>query len=124
MARVLLHFRPNRPPVIGAYLGSDYVRALVDTGAHMSVLNPTLASLHQFPVIGDQWVYGISPMPVHARIIEVPSVRLRGLRLGPFRAFIIPLVQLGRRIEMILGIHAFKDLRLEIDLKGGQLYIS
>jgi len=124
MARVLLHFPPNRPPVIRVHIGSGYVRALIDTGAHTSVLNPSLASALRFPVIGDEWVYGISPMPVHARIIEIPSVRLRGLRLGPFRAYILPLIQLGRGIEIILGVNAFKDLRLEIDLKGGQLYIS
>jgi hypothetical protein len=124
MARALLHFRPNTSPAIGAYLHSHYVRALVDTGAPISVLDPPVASLHQFPVIGDKWVYGISPMPVHARIIEIPSVRLRGLQLGPFHAYILPLIQLGQGIEMILSINAFEDLRLEIDLKRGQLYIS
>jgi len=124
MARARLHFRPNSSPVISAYLGSTQVRALVDTGAHTSVVDPPLASLLRLPVIGDEWVYGISPMPVHARIIEVPSVRLRGLPLGPFRAYIIPLIQLGRGIEMILGVNAFKNLRLEIDLKNGELSIS
>lgn len=123
MARIWLTFRPNDLPVVTARIGKDHFKALVDTGAKLSVITPSLAAGYDLTVSGHGRLIGILQQSMIAPQTIVSNVGLASITLEPFRAFIADLEHLRLGIQMIIGINALRNRRIQIDLPAGRLYI-
>lgn len=64
-------------PIVAVRIGGTIVRALVDTGASQSLIDPHLVKQLGFANQGSGWIVGIATAP-----IEIPLVSIAGLSIG------------------------------------------
>lgn len=99
------------------------MRALVDTGASQSLVDPHLVKQLELEEEEIGWIVGIQTAP-----IQVPLVTVRGAAIGrcplkPFKAGIIDLTNLRIGVQLVLGINAFRGYRLQFNFAQGKLYL-
>ncbi len=123
MPREWASFRPRSLPVVTVRRDPWALRALVDTGAQTSLVHPRLVLQLGLATIGDLPLVGIG-----SPVLRVPRVSLAGfcvarLPLREFDAGVINLDNLRLGIDLILGINAFEEYRLQFDFTEGRLYL-
>ncbi len=123
MPRNWASFPPLSPPVISLRVKDTIVRALADTGASQSVVDPHLVKQLNLPEEGTGWIVGIGTEPIQAPLVSVDGVAIGNCPLTTFKAAITDLRNLRIGIQLILGINAFRGYRLQFDLAKGRLYL-
>lgn len=73
--------------------------------------------------VGDQRLIGITGRSEVFRLVELSSVGFGSIDLGPFRAVVCEVARIGFSIELILGVNAFKNHRIQFDFIDGRIYI-
>jgi len=116
-------FRPLSLPVIALRIGGTIVRALVDTGASQSLVDPRLVK--QLGLRGEEhsWIVGIGTEPRQVSSVLITGAAIGRCSLTRFSAGIMDLTNLRIGIHLILGINAFRGYRLQFDFKKGTLHL-
>lgn len=99
------------------------VRALVDTGASQSLIDPRLARQLNFQEDDGGWIVGVGTKPLQVSFVFIENVAIGRNVLKSFRAGIFDLTNLRIGIQLILGINAFQGYRLQFDFAKGRLYL-
>ena len=123
MPRSRASFRPLSLPVIALRIGGTIVRALVDTGAAQSLVDPRLVK--QLGLRGEEhsWIVGIGTEPRQVSSVLITGAAIGRCSLTRFSAGIMDLTNLRIGIHLILGINAFRGYRLQFDFKKGTLHL-
>ena len=123
MPRNWASFPPLTLPVIAVRVGNTIVRALADTGASQSLIDPHL--VHQFGLTaaGTRQIIGLGTIPLQVPLVTLDSVMIGHCPLHPFTAGITDLTHLRLGIQLLLGINAFRGYRLQFDLAAGRVYL-
>jgi predicted aspartyl protease len=116
-------FPPDTLPVIACRVADTIVRALVDTGASQSGIDPRLVTQLGLTAAGTGSVIGLGTLPFEVALVTLDSIVIGRCPLHPFTAGIIDLTPLRLGIQLLLGINAFRGYRLQFDLAGGRVYL-
>jgi predicted aspartyl protease len=123
MARTWLKFNPRRVPVVSVRVGPGRYFALVDTGADISLISPALSLRLGLRQVASQEIVGLNGRRESLRVVELPAVGFANLELAPCRAGVLGVSRLGLPIDMVLGVNAFFNQRLQFDFVEGRIYI-
>jgi predicted aspartyl protease len=109
--------------VIALRIGGTIVRALVDTGAIQSLIDPRLVK--QLGLRGEErnWIVGIGTEPRQVASVTITGAAIGRCSLARFSAGIMDLTNLRIGIHLILGINAFRGYRLQFDFNKGTLHL-
>jgi predicted aspartyl protease len=123
MGRSWLQFNPRRAPIVSVRIQRDRYRALIDTGADVSLIAPELSLRLGLPSVGTQVVVALNGNRQIMQAVQLPPVGFGDVHLEPCRAAVCQVSRLGLPIELILGVNAFAGHRLQFDFKDGRIYI-
>ena len=123
MPRSRASFRPLSLPVIALRIGGTIVRALVDTGAAQSLVDPRLVKQLGLREEEHSWIVGIGTEPRQVSSVLITGAAIGRCSLTRFSAGIMDLTNLRIGIHLILGINAFRRYRLQFDFKKGTLHL-
>lgn len=123
MSRKWAAFPPWTHPVIAVRVGDTIVRALVDTGAVQSLIDPRLLHQLALPTTGSRQIVGLGTRPIEVPLVTLESVVIARCPLQPFRAGNTELTHLRLGIQLLLGIQAFRGYRLQFDFAAGRVYL-
>ena len=107
MPRSWASFPPDSLPVIALRLGDVIVRALVDTGAAQSLIDPRLVKQVGLRESGRGSIVGVGSKPLQVPLVTIDSAGIGRCALDPFKAGILDLTNLRIGVQLILGINAF-----------------
>jgi predicted aspartyl protease len=116
-------FPPFTLPVIALRVVDTLVRALVDTGASFSLIDPRLVTQLGLTAAGTRSVIGLGTTPLQVSLVTLNSVVIGRCPLQPFTTGIIDLTHLRLGIQLVLGINAFRGYRLQFDMAEGRVYL-
>ena len=123
MSRNWLQFNAKRSPVVSVRLGNGVFRALVDTGAEVSLIAPNTALRLGLKKIDDRDILVLSGARLSLRVVELPPIGFGNVELPSCHACVLEVAKLGLPIEVVLGINAFGNRRLQIDFRAGRIYV-
>lgn len=123
MGRSWLQFNPRRAPIVSVRIQRDRYRALIDTGADVSLIAPELSLRLGLPSVGTQVVVALNGNRQTMQAVQLLPVGFGDVDLDPCRAAVCQVSRLGLPIELILGVNAFAGHRLQFDFKDGRIYI-
>lgn len=123
MPRNWASFPPFSLPVIALRVGGTIVRALADTGASQSLVDPRLVRQLGLEENGTGWIVGIGAISVQVPLVSIASAAIGHCVLRPFKAGVMNLTNLRIGVQLVLGINAFHGYRLQFDLAEGKLYL-
>ncbi len=123
MPRHWASFPPFTLPVIALRVEDTIVRALADTGASQSLIDPRLVTQLGLVASGMRQIIGLGTTPLQVPLVTLDSVVIGRCPLQPFTAGIIDLTHLRLGIQLLLGINAFRGYRLQFDLANGRVYL-
>lgn len=123
MSRNWASFTPFSLPVIALRVAGTIVRALADTGAAQSLVDPRLAQQLDLTEEGTRSIVGITTAPFQVSLVSIDSAAIAQCPLRPFKAGIVDLTNLQIGVQLILGINAFRGYRLQFDMAEGRLYL-
>jgi predicted aspartyl protease len=110
-------------PIVAVLIGGTIVRALADTGASQSLIDPHLVKQLGVAEKGSGWIVGIVASPIQVPLVSVAGVSIGQCSLKPFKAGVIDLANLRIGVQLVLGINAFVGYRLQFDFAEGRLYL-
>jgi predicted aspartyl protease len=116
-------FPPCTLPVIALRVVDTIVRALVDTGASFSLIDPRLVTQLGLTAAGTRSIIGLGTTPLQVSLVTLNSVVIGRCPLQPFTTGIIDLTHLRLGIQLVLGINAFRGYRLQFDMAEGRVYL-
>src|SRR2546425_1261920 len=117
MSRNWLQFSAKRAPVVSVRLGNGVFPALVDTGAEVSLIAPNTSLRLGLKKLGDRDILVLGGARLSLRFVELPSVGFGNIHLAPCQAGVLEVAKLGLPIEIVLGVNAFVNRRLQIDFR-------
>lgn len=123
MSRNWLQFSAKRAPVVSVRLGNGIFRALVDTGAEVSLIAPNASLRLGLKKLGDRDILVLGGARLSLRVVELPSVGFGNVQLPSCQAGVLEVAKLGLPIEIVLGVNAFVNRRLQIDFREGRIYV-
>ena len=123
MSRNWLSFNPRRAPVVTVRLGDSLLRALVDTGAEVSMIAPGPSLRLGLQQSGTKDIAALSGPRYSLRLVELPGIGFGNVELPPCQAGVHDVTRLGLPIELVLGVNAFAGRRLQIDFREGRIYV-
>ena len=123
MAKRWLAFTPNDLPIIQVNLGPQRFFALLDTGAQISLLSPKVAASFGLTVTGQTLLVGITGVTEFVPKTSLEGLHLAGIPWDPLTAVIADVTRMNKKIDLVLGISAFRDRRVQIDFKEGRVYL-
>jgi len=118
-----LQFNPRRTPIVSVRIPPDRYRALIDTGADVSLIAPELSLRLGLPSIWTQIVVALNGNRQVLQAVQLPPIGFGNVDLNPCRAAVSQVSRLGLPIELILGVNAFAGHRLQLDFIDGRIYI-
>jgi len=115
----------NNRLFVGVSVNGTATRALLDSGAEMSILDDDFAARAGLSGSGSATTHGSGAGTMEARFAEDVAVRAAGEDLRQ-RVAILDLGEvsgrlIGRPLDMILGRELFDRARLRIDISGGTI---
>jgi len=116
-------FPPFTLPVIAVRIGNRIVRALADTGAAQSLIDPRLVHQLGLTAVGTQQIVGLGTTPFPVRLVTLDNVMIGRCPLHPCTAGITDLAHLRLGIQLVLGINALRGYRLQFDLAESRMYL-
>lgn len=123
MPRSRASFRPLSLPVIALRIGGTIVRALADTGAIQSLVDPRLVKQLGLREEERSWIVGVGTEPRWIASVTITGAAIGRCSLTRFSAGIMDLTNLRIGIHLILGINAFRGYRLQFDFNKGMLHL-
>ena len=123
MPRSWASFPPHALPVIALRVGDVIVRALVDTGASQSLVDPRLVKQIGLRESGKGSIVGVGSKPLQVPLVTIESAAIGRCALNSFKAGVLDLTNLRIGVQLILGINAFRGYRLQFDLAKGRLHL-
>lgn len=123
MSRNWLEFSAKRSPVVSVRLGKGVFRALVDTGAEVSLIAPNTSLRLGLKKLTDRDILVLSGARLSLREVELPNIGFGNVELPPCRACVLEVAKLGLPIDLVLGVNAFVNRRLQIDFREGRIYV-
>jgi hypothetical protein len=109
--------------VIALRVVDTLVRALVDTGASFSLIDPRLVTQLGLTAAGTRSVIGLGTTPLQVSLVTLNNVVIGRCPLQPFTTGVIDLTHLRLGIQLVLGINAFRGYRLQFDMVEGRVYL-
>lgn len=73
--------------------------------------------------VGTQEIIALSGEREFFPLVQLPGVGFADVELVPHRAAVRSLTQLDLKIELLLGVNAFVNHRLQFDFIEGRIYI-
>jgi predicted aspartyl protease len=104
-------------------LGDVIVRALVDTGASQSLIDPRLVRQIGLRESGKGSIVGVGTKSIEVALASIDSAAIGLCALESFKAGVLDLTNLRIGVQLILGINAFHGYRLQFDFASGRLYL-
>ena len=104
-------------------IGNRRYRALIDTGASISMVAPDVSLKLGLQKVGNIEIRALSGERELFPLADLPGVGFADAELAPHRAAVRPLAQLGLSIELLLGVNAFSQHRLQFDFIEGRVYL-
>lgn len=123
MARNWLPFLLKSVPIVRVRIGPSRFSALIDTGAQISMIAPDVAIILGLPSLGVQTVIGVTGKRENASLVQLPPIGFGRIELASCRAAVIDIKRLGLKIELLLGVNAFHQRRMQFDFIDGRIYI-
>lgn len=123
MSRNWLQFSTKRSPVVSVRIGNGVFRALVDTGAEVSLIAPNTSLRLGLKKLRDRDILVLGGARLSLRVVELPNIGFGSVRLPPCQACVLEVAKLGLPIEIVLGVNAFLNQRLQIDFREGRIYV-
>lgn len=123
MPRSWASFTPNSLPVIALRISDVIIRALVDTGASQSLIDPRLVKQLSLQEDGRGWIVGVGTKPLQVSLVSIEGAAIGRCILNSFRAGTLDLTNLRIGVQLILGINSFEGYRLQFDLAKGRLHL-
>ena len=123
MPRSWASFPPHSLPVIALRLGDVIVRALADTGAAQSLVDPCLVKQIGLRESGRGSIVGVGGKPFQVPLVVIDSAAIGRCALHSFKAGVLDLTNLRIGVQLILGINSFHGYRLQFDLAKGRLHL-
>ena len=118
-----LLFRRNSIPIGSVRIAGRRYEAMIDTGASLSLISPELTIRLGLPRQGVQPIISIHGDIRRRTIVTLPYIGVAGFDLAPCKATVVDMAPLKLGIDLLLGVNAFKNRRLDIDFKEGRIYI-
>lgn len=123
MPRTWLSFKLNSIPVVSVHIAGRRYQAMVDSGASFSMVSPDLSIRLGLPKKGWQLIRSIHGDVQNKSLVELPKIGVAELELPSCKAAITHLTPLRLGIDLLLGVNAFKNRRVDIDFKQGSVYV-
>ncbi len=123
MSRKWLEFGKGNLPVVPIRIGTERYDALVDTGALISFIEPKTALDLRLTQERNYSIFPIGGSDFTCPTVTLPPVGFAEFELLPCVAAISSLSSLRLNIDLILGVNAFANLRLQFDFIEGRVYI-
>jgi len=123
MTRQWVQFLPNFLPIFHVRLRSERILAMFDTGARMSLITGIRIAPFNLPVTAHRTIIDVFGGQTVVPVAMLSDVGFGSVTLPPFEVGIAPVAHFYLGTELILGINAFQDQRLQIDLTAGQLHL-
>jgi hypothetical protein len=123
MPRNWLSFTPNSVPFVSVRIGARLYEAMVDPGSFISMISPKLSINLGLPKQGSQLVVSVHGDIKARTIVTLPPVGVAEIELAPCKAVINNLNPLKDVLDLLLGVNAFTNRRLDIDFKEGRVYV-
>src|SRR5262245_20995089 len=118
-----LSFKRNSIPIISVRIAGRRYEAMIDTGAAVSLVSPELMIRLGLPRQGLQPIISVHGDIRHRTIVTLPYIGVAGFDLPPCKATVVNMAPLKQGIDLLLGVNAFRNNRLDIDFKEGRIYI-
>jgi predicted aspartyl protease len=123
MPRTWLSFKPNSIPVVPVRIADRCYQAMIDSGSSFSMVSPQLSLKLGLPRQGWQLIRSIHGDIQNKSLVELPAVGVAEYVLPPCKATVTNLSAFQLGIDLLLGVNAFKNRRVDIDFKEGRIYI-
>lgn len=123
MSRNWLRFTPGNLPVVSVRIGFRRYFALVDTGAYINLALSDLSLKLGLPQEKAQNIVALNGQVEAVPTVLLPAIGFGNVELAPCRAGLRNLKPLGLGIELLLGVNAFAQHRLQFDFREGRIYI-
>lgn len=123
MPRNWLSFTPNSIPFVSVRMGGERYVAMIDPGSFISMISPDLAIGLGLQKQGPQPVVSVHGDTKTRMLVTLPPVGVAEIELKPCKAVINNLNPLRDGLDLLLGVNAFTNRRLDIDFKEGRVYI-
>ena len=123
MPRTWLSFTPNSIPVVSVHIAGRAYKAMVDSGASYSQISADLSLLLGLPKKGLQPIISVHGDIQNKSVVELPVIGVAELELASCKATVNNLSALRLGIDLILGVNAFKNRRVDIDFREGRVYV-
>lgn len=118
-----LSFKRNSIPIISVRIAGRRYEAMIDTGAALSLISPELTIRLGLARQGVQPIISVHGDIRHRTIVTLPYIGVAGFDLAPCRATIVNMAPLNLGVDLLLGVNAFNNSRLDVDFKEGRIYI-
>lgn len=123
MSRIWLPFKHQSLPVVTVRFRMVLYRALVDSGAEISLISPDMVIEHGLPQSGLKAIKTIQGRLESRPVVDLSSIGFAEIELAAFQAARSRLSSLGLGIDIVLGVNAFADYRVQFDYPEGRVYI-
>jgi hypothetical protein len=123
MPRNWLSCPPNSIPFVSVHIGPDCYLAMIDPGSFFSMISPHLSMALGLPKEGYHRIVSVHGDIRTRPLVTLPPSGVGEIELAPCQAVISDLNPLRDRLDLLLGVSAFKNRRLQIDFKEGRVYI-
>jgi hypothetical protein len=123
MPRNWLSCPPNSIPFVSVRIGVNRHLALVDPGSFVSMVSPELSMILGLPKQGYQRVVSVHGGTRTYHTVTLPPIGIAEIELASCKAAINNLNPIKNGLDLLLGVSAFKNRRVDIDFKEGRVYV-
>lgn len=123
MPRNWASFTPNAVPVVSVRIGASRYEAMIDTGAFISMISPELTIRLGLAKQGLQPVISVHGDIQNRDVVILPRTGIAEFEILSCKAGISNLNPLKRGLDLLLGVNAFANRRLDIDVDKGRVYL-
>ncbi len=85
------------------------------------MISPAMSQLLNLKITGRRYIVGITGQTELVETATADNIGLGEVMLPPFEAALVDVKRLGKKIEFILGVNAFRDRKLQINFNEGTI---
>ena len=87
------------------------------------MIAPNLSLRLGLKQIGHQVIVGLTGKRELLHAVELPGIGFGSAQIDSCRAAVFEVSNLGLPVDLILGVNAFRQLRIQFDFVDGRIYI-